>query len=166
MFLCEISMTLCLVYKTTCSDQSSDMIWGTIKNKLSTCLWRWDSDIFTKTRMSCLNQTLQSKCSFTPFVLLTDSSVWTVSESEHASVYCIQCRQDSSSNCNLLLMWRTFSVIKCQPLSEWTPVGGAYGEMMTIHQCFALEAEFMQMFVPRWCHLAPQIQNETFLELD
>ncbi len=36
MFLCELSMTLCLVYKTKCSDQSSDTIRGAIKNQLST----------------------------------------------------------------------------------------------------------------------------------
>ncbi len=83
-FLCEISMTLCLVYKTTCSDQFSDMIWGAIKNKLSTCLWHWDpSDILTKMRMSYLNQTCQSECSFTLFVLLTDSSVWTPKANAH-----------------------------------------------------------------------------------
>ncbi len=35
-----------------------------------------------------------------------------------------------------------FSVIKCQL------VGVAYGEKKTIHRCVALEAVFMQMFVP------------------
>ncbi len=49
-------------------------------------------------QMSCVNQIHQSECSFTPFVLTTDSSAWTVSESEHASVHCIQCRQDSGSD--------------------------------------------------------------------
>ncbi len=36
MFLCELSMTLCLIYKTKSSEQSSDMIRDAIKNKLST----------------------------------------------------------------------------------------------------------------------------------
>ncbi len=31
---------------------------------------------------------------------MSDLNVWTVSESECASVYCIQCRQDSGSDCN------------------------------------------------------------------
>ncbi len=42
----------------------------------------------------------------------------------------------------------------------------AYGEKMSIHHYHALETVFTQMFVPRWRHLAPQIQNESFLELD
>ncbi len=56
---------------------------------------------------SSLNQTHESERSFTPFVLLTtDSSVWTLSESKHAFVYCIQCRQDSDCNFYLLLTQR------------------------------------------------------------
>ncbi len=62
MFLFELSMTLCLVYKKKCSDQSSDTIRGATKDKLSTCSLRWDpSDICTKTQMSFLNQTRQSE---------------------------------------------------------------------------------------------------------
>ncbi len=49
-------------------------------------------------------------------------------------------------------------------VSNWTPVGGAYGDKKTIRQCLALEVEFMQTTVPRWCQLAPQIQNEIFSE--
>ncbi len=102
-------MTLCLVYKTKCSDQSSDTIRDAIKNKLSTCSLCWDpSDICTETRNSCFNQTCQSERSFTPFVrLTTDTSAWTVSESECASVYCIQCRQDSGSDCKFLFAFDT-----------------------------------------------------------
>ncbi len=95
MFICELSMTLCLVYKKNkkCSDQSSDMIQDVIKNKLSTCSFMLGF-FCTKTRSSCLNQMHQSEHSFTPFVLLTtDSTAWTVTESECASVYCIHCRQ-------------------------------------------------------------------------
>ncbi len=104
------------------------MIRGAIKNKLSTCSLRWDpSDICTKTWTSCLNQTCQSENSFTAFVLMTDSSTWTVSESKRTSVYCIQCRQDISSDCNF-------------KLSDWIPVSGACGEKMTIRRCLALEA--------------------------
>ncbi len=55
-------------------------------------------------------------------------------------------------------------------LSNWTPVGGAYGEKMSIHQCLGggvyVEAVFMQTFVPGWHQFAPQIQNELFLEFD
>ncbi len=32
-------------------------------------------------------------------------------------------------------------------VSEWTPVGGAYGKKKTIRRCLALEVVFMQMFV-------------------
>ncbi len=40
------SLTLCLVYKTKCSEQSSDTIRGAIQIKLSTCSLRWDpSDV-------------------------------------------------------------------------------------------------------------------------
>ncbi len=52
-------MTLCLVYKTKCSDQSSDTIWDAIKNKLSSySLHRDPSDICAKTWTSRLNQML------------------------------------------------------------------------------------------------------------
>ncbi len=49
-------------------------------------------------------------------------------------------------------------------VSNWTPVGGAYGDKKTIRRYLALEAEFMQTTVPRWCQLAAQIQNEIFSE--
>ncbi len=77
-FLWELSMTLCLAYKTKSSDQSSDTIRDA---KLCSCFLRWDpSDICTKTRTSCLNQMHQNERSVTSFVLLTDSSSWTMSE--------------------------------------------------------------------------------------
>ncbi len=60
-----------------------------------------------------------------------------------------------------LVMQLAFSVIK-SAIKRLDASGGAYGEKISL----ALEAVFMQMFVPRWHHLAPQIQNETFLELD
>ncbi len=48
-------------------------IQNAIKNKLSTYCLRWDPSVFcTKTQMSCLNQTGQSECPFTPFVLIDD----------------------------------------------------------------------------------------------
>ncbi len=49
MFFCELSMTLCLIYKTKSCEQSSDRIRGAIKNTLSICSLHWDpSDIYTK----------------------------------------------------------------------------------------------------------------------
>ncbi len=93
--------------KTKSSDQSSDMIRNANKNKLSTCSLYWEpSDICTKMRMSCLNQTRQREHSFTPFVLLTtDSSAWTVRKQTRI---CLLCGQDSGSDCKFyfLLMQR------------------------------------------------------------
>ncbi len=52
---------------------SKKKIQNAIKNKLSTYCLRWDPSVFcTKTQMSCLNQTGQSECPFTPFVLIDD----------------------------------------------------------------------------------------------
>ncbi len=151
MFLCELSMTLCLIYKTKCSEQSSDTIQDAIKNKLSTCSLCWDpSDICTKTRTSCLNQTRQSERSFTTFVLTTDSSVWTVSESERAYVNSIQCRQDIASHCNFYSTL-AFSVIKCQPLR-----GLCFVKVLLWRQCLCKCL---------WHHLAPQIQTSRFWSL-
>ncbi len=181
MFLCELSMTLCLVYKTKSSEQSSDTVRDAIKNKLSTYSLRWDpSDICTKTWTNCSNQKRQSERSFTPFVrlMMMDSSAWTVSEkkSEHMKasemnthLYTV-CRQDSGSECNfyLFLMRRdatlAFSMIKCPQLSDWTPVGGAYGEKKIIRQCLALEACLCKCLCPVMssCTSDP---NEPFLEL-
>ncbi len=85
-----LTMTLYLIYKTKYSEQSFNTIWDAIKTKLSACSLCWDpSDICTKMQTSCLNQMHQSERSFTAFVLMTHSSTWTVSESEHASLYCI-----------------------------------------------------------------------------
>ncbi len=97
------------------SRHSSDMIRGAIKNKLSTCSLRWGpSNICTKMRMSCLNQMRQSEVLSLPFVLTTESSVWTMSESERASVYCIQCRQDSGRDSNFyFLLTRHDTRIQC-----------------------------------------------------
>ncbi len=142
MFLCELSMTLCLSYKTKCSDRSSDTTRDAIKNKPSTCSLRWDpSDICTKTQTRCLNQTRQSKRSINPFVPTTDPSacLYTVSSVEKIVPVIV------ISICSL-----AFSMIKCQPLSDWTQVGGAYSEKMAIRRCLALEAVFMQMTAPRW----------------
>ncbi len=86
------------------------MLWIILKHdpgchKLSTCSLRWDpSDICTQTWIRYLNRTCQSNRSFTSFVLTTDSNMWTVSESERASVYFIQCRQDISSDCNFYFL--------------------------------------------------------------
>ncbi len=123
------------------------------------------SGICTKTGTSCLNQTHQSKCSFTH---LWNSNMWLVSESEHASVYCIQYRQDSGRDCNFYLLLTRLTRIQLDQvsaISSWTPVGGAYGKKKTIRRCLALEAVFMQTFVPLWCHHAPQIQTSRFLSL-
>ncbi len=46
MFLCEPSMFMCLVYKTKCSEQSSDTIWGAFKNKLSSIHLCWEPSGF------------------------------------------------------------------------------------------------------------------------
>ncbi len=163
-------MTLCLIYKTKYSEQSSDMIRDAIKKKyLSTCSLQWDSsNICTET--SCLNQMCQSKQFFTLFVVLTtDLSTWTVSENERASVYCIHCRQDSSRDCNfyLLLTWsdthiqHNQDVCKLgQAIKQLNASGWGLWWEECIHRCIALEAVFMQMFVPGRCHFAPQIQTE------
>ncbi len=153
-------MTLCLIYKT----KSSDTIWYAIKNKLSTCSLCWDpSDICTKMRMNRLNQ---SECSFTPFVVwMTDSSAWTVSESECASVYCIQCRQDSGSDCNFYFAFvMTRHSHKCQPLSNWTPMGGP----MVKRRLFVDVLLWRQCSCKQLClddiTLALQIQTSRFSE--
>ncbi len=159
MFLCEFSMTLCLVYKTKCCDQSSNTIQDAIKNKLSTCSLHWDpSDICTKTWTSYLNQTHQSERSFTLFVWLIDSSVCGLCQKVNAHLYWIQCRQDSSSDCNfyLLLTWCDTCIQRNQVSAVKRLNASGRGEKMS---CSGVT-------VPRWRPLAPQIQNELFLELD
>ncbi len=140
MFLCEHSMTLCLVYKTKSSEQSSNMVWDAIKINYPLVPYAGKLDICAKTWTSCLNQMLQTECSFSPFVLLmTDSSLWTVSESERVSVYCIQCRQDSGDVVISFCFWHdvtlAFSIISVKPLRDWTPVGRAYVDALLGRQC-------------------------------
>ncbi len=146
MFLCEFSITLCLVYKTKCSDQSSDTIRGATQNKLPLDLF------FTLGSFWYLYKDANEL-----FKLLSLHLSWRQTQergpcqSKLTSVYCIQCRQDSGSDCNfyLLLMQHDTRIQRNQvSLSEWMPVGGAYGEMETIRWCLALEAVLMQMFVP------------------
>ncbi len=122
MFLCELSMKLCLIYKTKCYE----------------------------VRMSCLNQTRQSERSFTPFVLTTDSSTWIVSESKRASVSkTLEYLQGSLTVSSVdkiaavivisICFWHdmtlTFSMIKCQTISIWMPVGGAYVDVLLRRRC-------------------------------
>ncbi len=157
MFLCEHSMTLCLVYKTKSSEQSSNMVWDAIKINYPLVPYAGKLDICAKTWTSCLNQMLQAECSFSPFVLLmTDSSLWTVSESERVSVYCIQCRQDSGDVVISFCFWHdvtlAFSIIKCQAVKRLNTSGQG------LCWCLAREAVVMQTTVPRWLHLAPPIQ--------
>ncbi len=126
MFLCELFMTPCLAYKT----KSSDTIWNAIKNKLSTCSY---ITMYT----SCLNQTGQSERSFTSFVLMSDLNSWTVSESECASVYCIQCKQDSGSDCNFCYAndpaWMT------SPCTS-DPKQAVFWRLL--HKCFFIDDDF------------------------
>ncbi len=49
-----------------------------------------------------LNQMHQSKHSFTPLILITDSNMWLCQKV--TSVYCVQCRQDSGRDWNLYLL--------------------------------------------------------------
>ncbi len=151
MFLCELSMTLCLVYKT----KSSDTIRDAIKinypivcyagillisvqrqaNILSLHLSFWRQ---TQTRRACQKANAHL---FTVFSVDKIAAVILTRHNTH-----IQCDH-------------------VKPLSDWTPVGGAYDEKVTIRQSLDLEAVFMQMFVPGWRHLASQIQTELCLEL-
>ncbi len=81
--------------------------------KQSTCSLRWDpSDICTKTRTSCLNQTHQSKRSINPLDLKTDSSMntnlYTLSSvNKIAAGIVIYICPDATLG---------FSMIECQPL--------------------------------------------------
>ncbi len=151
------------------SKQSSGTIQDAIKNKLSTCSFTLGF-FWNLPWMSCLNQTCQSKRSFTPFALLTTDCV--LCQEANAHLYTVSIVDKIAAVIIIsICFWRNvtlaFNVIKCQRLNDWMPVGGAYGEKkMTIHQCLALEAGFMQIFVLEWRHLAPKTQNETFLELD
>ncbi len=101
-----------------------------------------------------LNQIHQIKHSFPPLILITDSNMWLCQKV--TSVYCVQCRQDSGRDWSLYLLFDGTR----HSYSAWSSVGGAYGEKKTIGRCLALEAVFMQMFVPLWCHHAPEIQTE------
>ncbi len=130
----------------------------------------WDSSEICPERAVQTTQTCQSKRSFTPFALLTTDCV--LCQEANAHLYTVTIVDKIAAViiisicfwCNVTL---AFSVIKCQRLNDWMPVGGAYGEKKKmIHQCLALEAGFMQIFVPEWRHLVPKTQNETFLELD
>ncbi len=144
-----LSMTLYLDYKTKRSDQSSDIIQDALKINYPLAPYTGILLISVQRRERCLNQMRQSKRSFTPFVLLTDVDYVRKR---------MQCRQDSGSDCKfyLLLTQCDTRIQRDQVLavSDWTPEGGAYGEK-TICWCLALEAVFMQMFVPPWCHPAP-----------
>ncbi len=143
-FFCDLSMTLCLVYKTKRSDQSSDMIW-------SVCSLCWYLLISVQRReravFHCMCPDEQTRA-------------WTESESEHIC-NCIQCRQDSGSDCHfcLLLTRRNTRFQHNQVLNEWTPVGGAYGEKKTIRRCLALEAVFMQMTGDVTLHLRSKVSR-------
>ncbi len=162
MFLCEFSMTLCLVYKTKSSEQSSDTIRDAIKNKLSTYSLRWDpSDICTKTWTNCSNQKRQSERSFTPFVrLMMDSSAWTVSEkkSEHMKasetnthLYTV-CRQDSGSECNFyLFLMRRNTRIQHDQVSAVKRLNTSGRSLWWEEDYSSMSCSggvFMQMFVP------------------
>ncbi len=165
MFLCELSMTLCLVYKTKYSEQSSDTIRDAIKNKLSICSLHWDpSDIYTKMRTSGLNQMRQRKCSFTPFVLLTDASAWkrgyTVSSVDKIAAVIV------ISICFWCDATFTFIVIECQTLKRVNASGrGLWWEDDNLSMSCSGGSVYANVFLG-WRSLALQIQNEPFLELD
>ncbi len=150
-----LSMTLCLIYKT----KSSDTIRGAIKNKLSTCSLHWNSsDICTKTWTSCLNQTCQSKRSFTASVLTTESSmdwIWI------QLLYIVLVLYLFISIIFVFDATLAFSVIKCQPLSGR---GLCWEDDYSSMSCSG--GVFMHTTAPKWRHLAPRIQNKLFLELD
>ncbi len=143
MFLCELSMTLSAsVTKQNAPIDPQTRPGRTFKiNHPLVPYARDPSDICTKMQISYLNQTRQSKRSINPFVPTTDPSacLYTVSSVEKIVPVIV------ISICSL-----AFSMIKCQPLSDWTPVGGAYSEKMAIRRCLALEAVSMQMTAPRW----------------
>ncbi len=136
-------MTLCLVYKTKCSDQSSDTIRDAIKYKLSTCSLRWEtSDICTKTRTICLNQTRQANV-LSPHLSRQQTKAYGRCQKVNMHLYTVSSVDKIAAVIvilYLLLTWRdatlAFSVIKCQPLAAECQWGGAYGEKMTIRRLF------------------------------
>ncbi len=108
--ICELSMTLCLVYKTKSSEQSSDTDPDAIKKNSPLVPY---AGILLISVQRC-ERAVQSECSFTPLVLKTDSSMntnlYTLSSvNKIAAVIVIS-----------ICFWRDttlgFSMIKCQPL--------------------------------------------------
>ncbi len=85
-----------------------------------------------------------------------------MSESERMSVYTVSNLEKIEAVVVISISFWRYAYIQCDQVSavsEWTPVGGAYGEKITIRRCLTQEMVFMQMFAPEWRHLAPQIQT-------
>ncbi len=106
--------------------------------ELSTYSLRWDpSDICTKMWTNCLTKRVKAN------VHSLHLSDWRQTRARRlcqksASVYRIQCRQDTVIVISICF-WRdatlTFSLIKCQPLRDWMPVGGACVNVFLWRQC-------------------------------
>ncbi len=157
-FSCD---TTCLVYKT----KSSDTIRDAVKNKLSTCSLRWDpSDICTKTWTICLNQTRQNERSFTAFVLTTDSRA-TESESERTSVSSAD--KIAAVNVIFVCFWCNARIQRDQvsAVKRVNAGGWSLWREEDYLSMFCSGGVFMQTTVPRWHHLAPQIQTSRFWSL-
>ncbi len=124
------------------SEQSSDTIWDAIKNNLSTCSLRWDpSDICTKTRMSCLNQTQKKKIKRIKvnFLSLLLSYWWQTQarglcQKANAHLYTVSSVDKIAAVIEFFIcFWHdvtfTFSVIKCQDIKQLNARERGYSSM-------------------------------------
>ncbi len=113
--------------------------------ELSTYSLRWDpSDICTTMRTSCLTKRVKAN-------VHSLHLSWRQTRARRlcqkcASVYCIQCRQDSGSDCNFyLLLTRRNTHIQCNQVSAVKRLN-ASGRGLCL--CLPLEAVFMQRLCP------------------